>query len=153
MLNCHSECLWWLRLVLRLLLVRGRLPPLWIDKLSLFINVLSQKGLIGGKLLCLYDLHITTKLLGELFKHLVILKFSTTESVIRRIFEDVSDLTKVLRLEVSGTLKFFIINQDLCTSICNILPWINLDFETITMINCRLKTIIGFGENVVMVVT
>ena len=71
-----------------------------------------------------------------------------TESVIRSILKDASDVSKVLRNEDSGTLKVLSIYQYCSSEICNILPWINIEFEIIHLGNSLLKITIGIGEKI-----
>ena len=57
----------------------------------------------------------------------------------------VSDVFEVLMLRRSVTLKALSIYQYFITAICNVLPWITFDFETLHVGNIFLQSIIGIG--------
>ena len=102
---------------------------------------------MGYELLLWYDIHVThTKFLDKLRNLLVILNIPQTESGFRNIIKDMSDLPKVLRLEGPHTLKALSIYQDFCIEICNFLPWINFEFETIYVSKSLFQSIIIIGE-------
>ena len=93
MLKFHNVFLHEWRLVLRLLLACSWFPPLWIYEVSLFTHSLLYKGIIGDELLWWYDIHVThTNFLDKLRYFLVIINFPKTESVIRSILKDASDV-------------------------------------------------------------
>ena len=123
--NGQSVCLRKWRLVLRLLFVVSRFPPLWIHKVAVFTCSLLYNIIIGYDILLWYDIHVThTKFLDKLCIFIVILNTPQTESGVRSILKDVSYVPLVLRLEGPGTLKAFSIHQYCSTAIFNVLPWI-----------------------------
>ena len=80
-------------MVLRLLFANSRLTTIWIDKVAVLTRILLHKGLIDDELLCFYDIYVThTKFLDEICNLLVLINRPTTESVIRSIFKDASDV-------------------------------------------------------------
>ena len=131
------------RLVLRLYLACSRFPLIWIDKVALFTCSLSYKGRVGDEILYWYDIHVTHMMfIDKILNLLVLLNFPDTESWIRCILEDASDAPYMLRLEGPGTLMVLTIYQDCSAAICNVLPWIFLEFETICVGKSLLQSII-----------
>ena len=57
-----------------------------------------------------------------------------------------SDIAKVIRIKDPITLKVLIIHQDCSTEIFSILPWTNLDIDTIWMVKSLLQNIIVTGD-------
>ena len=64
------------------------------------------------------------------------------KSGIISILKDASDVSKILRLEGSGTLKAIHTNQDCIPEIFKIIPCIHIEFETIKMSNSILQMIL-----------
>ena len=91
--NGHIVCFWKWRLFLRILFSVRRFPPLWIHKITVFLRNLLYKGLIGYDILLWYDIHVThTKFLDKTRNLLVLLNIPHTESGVRSILKDASDV-------------------------------------------------------------
>ena len=76
---------------------------------------------MGNDLLGLYRIHVTPmKIVDELRNILIIMNIPKIKPIIRSIFKDASDVTKLLRLKESLNLKDIGINKYFYTSICNI---------------------------------
>ena len=69
------------------------------------------------------------------------------ESRIRSILKDANDIAKMLRIKISGTLKALRIYQYFITSICAILPWTILEFDTLHVVQSIHQRIIRSINN------
>ena len=69
------------------------------------------------------------------------------ESRIRITLEKANDIAEFLMIKRSGTLKAISIYQDCITEICEILPWIILEFETLHVAQSIHKIGIRIGNN------
>ena len=93
LINCHSVFLWKCNFVLRLLFSGSRFLTLLIDKIAVFTRSLLYMGLIGYERLLWYYIHAThMKLLDKLCNLLVLLNIPNTESGVRNILKDASDV-------------------------------------------------------------
>ena len=87
--NFKSVCLLERKSVLRLLTDNIRLPPSWIDKVTVFMRSLFHKELISYEIFWLYDAYVThTELLDKLRYFLVITNIPKMESRIISSFKD-----------------------------------------------------------------
>ena len=144
LINSHSVCIWKWSLLLILLIYDSWFPPILIKKFVVFVLILLYKGLIVYELLWWYDIHVThKKFFDKLCNLLVLLNFLNTESVFWIILKYSSDVPYVLRLEVPGTLCSLRIYQYCSVEICNVLPCITLEFETLHVGKSLLQIIIG----------
>ena len=135
----HSVFLLKWNMVLILLLYRNMLPLLWMDKVAVLTCSFFYKGLIFNELLWLYVDQVThTTFLNEIYNLLVLLNRPKIKLGIRSNFMDASCIYKMLRLKGTSTLKALSIDQYCITSICNILPWVSLELETLQIINSLL---------------
>ena len=94
----HIVCLWKWSLILRLFFDGSRFPLLWIHKIAVFLRSLLNKGLIGYDIILWYDIHVThTKFLDKFRNLLVLLNIPQTESGVRSILKDESDVPELSR--------------------------------------------------------
>ena len=63
------------------------------------------------------------------------------------ILKDTSDISKLLRLKGSGTLKALRTHQYCRTEILNIIPHMNIEFENIQVVKSILQSITGIRNN------
>ena len=93
LINVHSVCLRKWGLVLRIFFAVSGFPPLLIHKIAVFSRILLYKEIIGYELLLWYDIRIThTTFLDKLRNSLVLLNSPHTESRVRSILKDESDV-------------------------------------------------------------
>ena len=109
---------------------------------------LLNKGPIGNDILRLHGILATyNKFLNKPRNFLLIMSFPEMESRIISIFKDVSDVSKLLGLKGSGTIKALRIYQYFSTSIFDILPWLSLEFDTLQMVKIIFQNITGNINN------
>ena len=141
--NFQGTCIMDWRLVLRSLLYGSRLRSLWIDMVTISTCSLFQKRLVGDEILSLYDIQVThTKFLNKLFNLLIFMNLPKMKSWLINILKYMRNAIRVCDIKVLSTLKAISIYQYFSTEICNVLPWINIYFDTIQMINSLPLSII-----------
>ena len=86
------------------------------------------------------------KFLDKIRNLLVILNLLKMESGVRSILNDAGYVSYVLRLEGPVPIKALSIYQECCTSICNVLPWIKFQFDTLHVSESLFQRIIIIGE-------
>ena len=93
-INVQSVCLRNWRLFLRNFFDCIRFPPLLIHNIAVFSRSLLYKVLMGYGLILWYGIHVAhTKFLDKIRNLLLILNISNTESGVRSILKDASDVT------------------------------------------------------------
>ena len=81
------------RLAFRNIFVGSRFPPLWIDKIAVFMHSLFYKGHIGDDILCWYDIHVThMNFLDKISNLLVLMNYPKMLSGVKIILKYVSDV-------------------------------------------------------------
>ena len=86
------------------------------------------------------------KIIDKIRNILVMMNLPNTESGIRSIFKYASNVVYVLSLKGPRTTKALGINKYCCTSMHNIYPQIDLEFDTLQMIKSLQNIVIEIRE-------
>ena len=114
----------------------------------LFPHSLFNKVPIGNELIRLNEILIANmKFFNKIFNLLIFMSCPEMKYSIRIIIKYVIDITKVLSINVSGTLKGISIYQYCSTAFYNILPHMILKFETLQMVQSLLQISIIIAKN------
>ena len=123
------------RLCLRIFFYISVLPLISVNNAAVFTHGLLNQVPIGNELLVLPAILVThTKFLNKIFNFLVPLSYPEMEYTIITFLKNSSDVSKVLGFKGSGTLKALGIYQYRSTEICNILPRIILELDTLNVV-------------------